>query len=122
MCVVACRACGNATWSLHTDGDDERWCHREPMSDTEAAALRAARREQEALLAAEAARVAAAAPTPREVLAAVVDELTGAQAELVRLEARWRQCTRSGGDGAGCLGHGRGSAAGGSCEARRGSG
>jgi hypothetical protein len=91
MCVVSCRSCGCSVWTLHTDGDDERWacdrCHREPMTNDEALALRAARREQEAILAAEAKAVADAAPKPREALKAVAAELAGARAEEARLEA-----------------------------------
>jgi hypothetical protein len=37
LCVFSCEACGCAIWTLHSDGDDERWacnrCHREPMTD-----------------------------------------------------------------------------------------
>src|ERR1700759_1415166 len=76
VAVVPCQACGNATWSLHADGDDEGWacysCHREPMSDKQALALRAAKAEQARVLAAEKEAAAAAAPKPREVLATVV--------------------------------------------------
>jgi enamine deaminase RidA (YjgF/YER057c/UK114 family) len=89
--VASCANCGGGVWSLHSDGDDERWacsrCHREPMSAAEGKALKDAQREQAHRLAAEKARVAAAAPKPREALASLVEELIGAQAEEARLEA-----------------------------------
>jgi hypothetical protein len=92
MTVQTCQACGNSTWSLHTtDKDDERWacdrCHREPMSQEEGRVLKAARRDQADRLAAAKAQEEAAAPKPREVLAAVAAQLIEAKAEHARLEA-----------------------------------
>jgi hypothetical protein len=91
LCVVHCKNCGCSVWTLHTDDDDERWacdrCHREPMSQEEARALKDAQRAQADRLAAEKAAEEAARPSPRQALSAVAAELAKAQAELFRMEA-----------------------------------